>query len=136
MKTSEQMDVIGLVDLYEIALQMIEKFVELDASIELGLYGNFFFARSLGLAAIVILKLYRSSLSVHLSKERGERAYFAAIRLLRRRASDSPDLDAKLGTILTELWSSSAIFRDGAGNVDSLKVRVRTRLVRYVSMIY
>jgi hypothetical protein len=133
MKPTDKMDAIGLLALYEIALQMIEKIVQLDDSIELGLYATFFFARTLGLAAVVILKLYRSSLLMDVSKERGERAYFAAIRLFKRRASDSPDLDAKLATILTELWSSPAIFRDESGNIDSLKVRVRTRLVRYKS---
>jgi hypothetical protein len=132
MNAPDQTNIVGLVDLYEIAVQLVEKFVQLDASQNFGLYSTFYLARSLGVAAVVILKLYRSWLSTHLSKDRGERCYFAAVRLLRRRASDIPDLDSRLATILTELWSSTAAFRDAAGNTDSLYVRVRTRLVRYL----
>ena len=119
----------GLVDLYGIALRLIENFSAMDASRDLAFYSTFYLYRSLGLAAFVVLKLYRSSLELAIDRERGERCYFSTIRLLRKRTADDSDLDSKLATILTELWSSSLVFRDQEGHMDSLNVRVRSRLV-------
>jgi transcriptional regulatory protein LEU3 len=119
----------GLVDVYGIAIRLIEKFSALDESINLGSYSTFYLVRTLGLAAFVILRLYRSPVELVIDRERGERCYFAAIQLLRRRTVEEWDLESKLATILTELWSSSLIFRSSQGIVDSLLVRVRSRLV-------
>ena len=126
---NEQINRVRLIELYGIAIGMVEMFSSLDASMDFALFSTYYFARSLGLAAFVILKLTRCTWNLLIDRERGERCYFSAIRLLRRRSSDSPDLDSKLAMILTELWSSRSVFRDSSGNVESLRVRVRSRLV-------
>ena len=122
----------GYLDLYGIAISLVEKFAELDTSGDFAHYATFYHSRALGLAAFVILKLYRSSVELAIDRARGEHCYFAVIRMYRKRSLEinfNADLESKLATILTELWSSSMIFRTNDGNVDSLNVRVRSRLV-------
>ncbi len=122
----------GYLDLYGISVSLIEKFAELDATTDLAFYSTFQLSRALGLAAFVILKLHRSALELAIDRGRGERCYFAAIRLYRKRSLDTSfnsDLESKLAVILAALWSSSMVFRTSEGNVDSLSVRVRSRLV-------
>jgi hypothetical protein len=119
----------GLVDTFGIATRLIEKFSELDVSVNLALYSTFYHSRTLGLAALVILKLCRSSLELFIDRDRGMRCYFAAIQLLRKRSVRDADLDTRLATILTEIWSSTLIFRNSHGVTDSISVRVRSRLV-------
>ncbi len=122
----------GFLDLYGIAVSLVEKFAELDASMNFAHYATFYHSRSLALAAFVILKLYRSSVELSIDRARGERCYFAVIQLYRKRSLEinfNADLESKLATLLTELWSSAKVFRNSDGNVDSLNVRVRSRLV-------
>lgn len=120
---------IGLVDVYGIALRLIEKFSALNASTNIASHSTFYLYRSLGLAAFVILRLCRSPVELVIDRERGKRCYFIAIQLLRTRIVEEVDLDSKLATILTDLWSSSLVFRTREGVVDSLLVRVKSRLV-------
>lgn len=127
--SKELVNCAGLVELYGIATGLVDVYWGADTLGDFALFSTFYFSRALGLAAFVILKLYRCTFGVQLNKEHGERCYFNAIHLIRRRASGTPDLDSKLATILTELWSSPVVFRDPQGNADSLKVRVRNRLV-------
>lgn len=124
----DQTDPVGLVELFGVAVSLIETFAQLDTSSDFALYSSFYFSRCLGLAAIVILKLSRNTPQLTINLDRGEQCYFTAIRLLRRRAINSPDLDTKLADILTQLWSSQLIFRDTDGNVDSLQLRIKSRL--------
>lgn len=119
----------GLMELYGIAIGLIEKYSAMDAATDLALYSTFYHSRTLGLASFVILKLHHSPQHLVIDRERGERCYFSVIRLCRRRCLDTPDLDSKLATILTELWSSSMVFRGPDGTVDALNVRIRSRLV-------
>ncbi|KAJ9606353.1 hypothetical protein H2200_009314 [Cladophialophora chaetospira] len=125
----------GFIDLYGISTSLIEKFAELDTATDLASYSTFYLSRALGLAAFVILKLHRSSLGLTLDRARGESCYFTAIRLYKKRSlltSFNADLESKLAVILTELWSSSIIFRTNEGNLDSMSVRVRSRLTMNV----
>ena len=119
----------GLVELYGIAIGLIEKYSSMDAASDLALYSTFYLSRALGLAAFVVLKLHHSPQHLVIDRERGERCYFSVIRLCRRRSLDTPDLDSRLATILTELWSSSMVFRGPDGIFDALNVRIRSRLV-------
>jgi transcriptional regulatory protein LEU3 len=119
----------GLVDVYGIAVRMIERFSALNVTTNIAAHSTFYLYRTLGLAAFVILKLYRSPMELVIDRERGERCYFLAVQLLRRRSVQEVDLDSKLATILTELWSSSLVFRTREGLVNSLPVRVKSRLV-------
>jgi hypothetical protein len=122
---------IGFVELYSIATKLIEQFSMLDTTSDLAWYSTMYQWRTLGLAATVILRLYRSTMELYIDRDRGHRCYFTAIHLLRKRAVTDNDLEAKLATILEKLWPSTMVFRGSDGVVNSIHVRVRGRLVSH-----
>lgn len=127
--TADTARILGLLEVYNVAVGLIEAFSALDAATDFALYSTFYYSRSLALACLVILKLHRCSLEIPTDREKGEICYFGAVHLLRRRAVFSPDLDSKLSAMFIDLWSSTAVFRNAEGHVDSLRVRIRSRLV-------
>ena len=80
------------------------------------------------LAAFIILKISRSYLAGRVDLGSGEKAYFAAIVSLREFSLQNDDLYARGAMILTQLWTSSRVFRRPDGVIDALTLRIRTRL--------
>ena len=80
------------------------------------------------LAAFIILKISRSYLAGKVDLRSGEKAYFMAIVSLRESSLQNDDLYARGAMILTQLWTSTRVFRRPNGIVDGLSLRIRTRL--------
>lgn len=92
-----------------------------------------FIERTLTLIGFVILKLVRSPLSQHLDLAAGEQAFFSAAHCSKNMSLQNGDLGARCATISTNLWNSSKIFRRKDGHIESLGLRLRTRLSMSVS---
>ncbi|KXT09834.1 hypothetical protein AC579_9300 [Pseudocercospora musae] len=120
--------------MYDVAIDLIELALELDKSANVADFGPVFFARLLDCAAIAILRLCRSDISHQLDPDRGRRAYFALIIFHRKHSVRQDDAFARFSIILTNLWTSTRIFKSASGSIDSLHVRSRARLG--MSMVY
>ncbi|KPI35057.1 uncharacterized protein AB675_7199 [Cyphellophora attinorum] len=121
----------GMIELYGIAINVIEKFAELDADTDYAHYASFYHTRTLLLAAYVVLKLHRTPPELSIDRGLGESCYFKVIALLRKKSLHSTfeaDLDLKAAVLLTQLWSSTTVFRNAQGHTDSLSVRIRSRM--------
>jgi transcriptional regulatory protein LEU3 len=92
-----------------------------------------FVDRTVTLAGFCILKLVRSPLAQHLDLLAGEQAYFYAVQFTKSMSLQSNDLPARAAAIMTNLWNSSKVFRKKDGTVESLGLRLRTRLSMSVS---
>jgi transcriptional regulatory protein LEU3 len=122
----------GMIELYGIAINLIQKFAELDADTDYAHYASFYHTRTLLLAAYVVLKLHRTPPELSIDRGIGESCYFKVIALLRKKSLHSTfeaDLDLKAAVLLTQLWSSTTVFRNAQGHTDSLSVRIRSRMV-------
>ncbi|KAH8691150.1 hypothetical protein BGW36DRAFT_387780 [Talaromyces proteolyticus] len=106
MVNPEDMDNLGIIKLYSISRSVIEGATELDKRIGFSVYSTFYHLRSLLLAASLILKISRSHLSTQVDLVGGERSYFSVIQFARRRSVEPSDLDSRVVSILTQLWSS------------------------------
>ena len=80
------------------------------------------------LAAFIVLKISRSCLAGRVDLRTGEKAYFSTIVSLRESSLENDDLYARGAMILTQLWTSTRLFRGPDGIVDGLSLRIRTRL--------
>ncbi|KAF7190402.1 Regulatory protein LEU3 [Pseudocercospora fuligena] len=120
--------------MYDLAVDLIELAMELDKSANIADFGPVFFARLLDSAAIAILRLCRSDISDQLDLDRGRKAYFALIVFHRKHSVRQDDAFARFSIILTNLWTSTRIFKSENGSTDSLHVRSRARLG--MSMVY
>lgn len=92
-----------------------------------------FIDRTLTLTGFAILKLARSPLAQHLDMAAGEQAYFYGVQFSKNMSLQNNDLGARAAAIMTNLWGSSRIFRRKDGQVESLGLRLRTRLSMSVS---
>ena len=79
------------------------------------------------LAACVILKVLRSCLAEQVDRRAGEEAYFATITTLRESSLENNDLCARGAMVLSQLWTSSQVFRQPDGVVDGLTLYIRSR---------
>ncbi|PVI04715.1 hypothetical protein DM02DRAFT_160539 [Periconia macrospinosa] len=87
-----------------------------------------FIDRTIALAGFIILKLYRSPLAAHLNLNAGETAFSLAIQFTKATSMQNNDLASRCANILANLWGSSRVFRRKGGAVESLGLRLRTRL--------
>jgi transcriptional regulatory protein LEU3 len=92
-----------------------------------------FIDRTLQLAGFCILKLCRSPIAQHLDATAGERAYSTAAQFSKSTSLQKGDIGERCAAILTNLWGSTKIFRRKDGSVESLGIRLRTRLSMSVS---
>jgi transcriptional regulatory protein LEU3 len=83
--------------------------------------------------AMDILKLVRSSLAPHLDLAAGEKAYFQAVDFLKSVSLQQGDIYVRTAFIMNDLWHSQKVFRKKNGQVESLGLRLRTRLGMSVS---
>jgi hypothetical protein len=79
------------------------------------------------LAACILLKILRSRLTDQVDGRAGEEAYFATITTLRESSLENNDLCARGAMVLSQLWTSSRIFRQPDGLVDGLTLYIRSR---------
>ena len=96
-------------------------------------YFSFAMDRSITLAGFVILKLHRSSVASHLDLAAGEKAYFQAVEFLKSVALQPGDVYVRTAQIMKDLWSSDKVFRKKNGQIESLGLRLRSRLGMSVS---
>jgi transcriptional regulatory protein LEU3 len=96
-------------------------------------YFSFAMDRSITLAGFVILKLVRSSIAPNLDLAAGEKAYFQAVQFLKSVSLQQGDIYVRTALIMNDLWSSNKVFRKKNGQIESLGLRLRTRLGMSVS---
>ncbi|KAL5119569.1 hypothetical protein ACEQ8H_002415 [Pleosporales sp. CAS-2024a] len=96
-------------------------------------YFSFAMDRSITLAGFIILKLVRSSLAPHLDLAAGEKAYSQAIQFLKSISLQQGDIYVRTALIMKDLWGSNKVFMKKNGQVESLGLRLRTRLGMSVS---
>jgi hypothetical protein len=81
------------------------------------------------LAAYCLINISQSSLKDHIDPPKAEEAVFKAIKFVKSRSIQNNDLDARNGIILTQLWSSTSIFKRKDGTQDGLELLLHSRLV-------
>ncbi|CAO2651831.1 Nn.00g001140.m01.CDS01 [Neocucurbitaria sp. VM-36] len=92
-----------------------------------------FIDRTITLAGFTILRLVRSPLAQHLDLAAGEKAFFQAVQFLKNVSLQQGDIGLRTALIMNDLWGSSRVFRRKDGRVESLGLRLRTRLSMSVS---
>jgi transcriptional regulatory protein LEU3 len=92
-----------------------------------------FVDRTITLAGFSILKLCRSPLAQHLDLASGEQAFFQAVQFTKNVSMQAGDIGMRTAHIMNDLWNSSRVFRRKDGRVDSLTLRLRTRLSMSIS---
>ncbi|KIV97159.1 hypothetical protein PV10_00941 [Exophiala mesophila] len=118
----------GLVGLFHLACQWAEQATTLDQATDWALYSSESYFRHIALAAAIILRISHSpQFKSTVDFAAGERAYFAAIRILKRRSLHTGDVNAQVAQRLTELWHKDDCFKNSDGSYDSLNVRTRSR---------
>lgn len=121
----------GLIELFHLACGWAEQATTLDQETDWALYSSESYFRHIALAAATILRISHSpQLKSNVDFAAGERAYFAAVRILKRRSLHTGDVNAQMAQLLTELWHNDYCFKNPDGSYDSLNVRTRSRGVR------
>jgi transcriptional regulatory protein LEU3 len=92
-----------------------------------------FIDRTITLAGFSILRLVRSPLAQHLDLLAGEQAYHQAVQFLKNVSLQPGDIHVRTAYMLSDLWGSEKVFRRKDGRVDSLYLRLRTRLSMSIS---
>ncbi|KAE8833822.1 hypothetical protein PTNB85_03805 [Pyrenophora teres f. teres] len=92
-----------------------------------------FIDRTITLAGFTILRLVRSPLAQHLDLHAGERAFSQACEFLKSVSLQPGDIHYRTAHIMKDLWGSEKVFRNKDGRVESLYLRLRTRLSMSVS---
>ena len=122
-------------EVFHIACVFIDSNVTEDRRTDAALYTSEQNYRTLTLAAITILRICRSpEASLSIDQMLGEQSYFAAIQLLRKRILKNNDVNARMSSILSQLWQSRRVFIQDDGSFDSLHVRIRSRGVSLSSV--
>ncbi len=122
----------GLTELFSIARMVIDNVMALDQTQICAVSSTAYIHRSVILSAFTILKISKSLLKPYLDLESGKKSYFFAIALLRMNSLENDDLSAMGAMILTQLWTSSKIFRRANGAMSSLRLSVRSRMTMSV----
>lgn len=124
-----------LVELFYLSCHWTEQATSLDQATDWAVYSSESYARHILLVATIILRISHShQLKASIEPRTGERAFFAAVKLLKRRSLQSGDVNAQLALQLSELWHNDSCFRGSNGGYDSLEVRTRGRGVSQSNM--
>ncbi|KAL7916132.1 hypothetical protein GGI35DRAFT_21864 [Trichoderma velutinum] len=118
----------GILLTYYISCELIQTAVRLDKSQDFALYCSQSQARAIACAAACILRVQRSDLRTQINTDLGEDMYFESIRMSKKRSIQNNDLDSRIATILTQLWSSTRVFKFKDGSTDGLRLFLRGRL--------
>jgi hypothetical protein len=92
-----------------------------------------FIDRTITLAGFSILRLVRSPLAQHLDLAVGEQAFSQALQFLRNVSLQPGDISIRTASIMRDLWGSDKVFRKRDGRIESLGLRLRTRLSMSIS---
>jgi hypothetical protein len=92
-----------------------------------------FIDRTITLAGFSILKLCRSPLAQHLDLAAGEQAFFQSVQFTKNVSMQAGDIGMRTAHIMNDLWNSNRVFRRKDGRIESLGLRLRTRLSMSVS---
>ncbi|ORY13135.1 hypothetical protein BCR34DRAFT_481452 [Clohesyomyces aquaticus] len=130
---SQNPDVEALSRLYSLCVSTVQAAKTLVQTANLKTVCSSFIDRSMNLMGFVILKISRSPLAPHLDLAAGEQAYSFAVQFSKDQSLLQHDIGARCAAIMTQLWGSSKIFRRRDGRIESLGLRLRTRLSMSVS---
>lgn len=92
-----------------------------------------FIDRTITLAGFSILRLCRSPMAQHLDLAVGEQAFMQAMQFLKNVSLLKGDIGIRTALIMRDLWGSNNVFRRKDGRIESLGLRLRTRLSMSVS---
>ncbi|KAF2686999.1 hypothetical protein K458DRAFT_297131 [Lentithecium fluviatile CBS 122367] len=126
-------DTEALIRLYSLCVSTLQAAHTMTQETNFAFISQSFIDRTVSLAGFCLLKLCRSTLSQHLDLAEGERAYVYAAQFSKSTSLQKNDLGERCAAILTNLWGSSRVFRRKNGVVESLGIRLRTRLSMSVS---
>jgi transcriptional regulatory protein LEU3 len=125
----------GILQMYFISCDLIGAASRLDEHRDFANHSTRCQSRVISFAAVCILRVHRSSLREQLNTEIGEAMFFEVIRMTKKRSIQNNDLDARTAIILTQLWSSTRLFKFKDGSIDGLRVLLRGRLVRLLPIL-
>ena len=122
----------NLIELYHLACSWIEQASDMDRTNDWAMYSSEPYFRTITLIAGIILRVCHShQLKYKIDLRLGERSYFTAVKLLKKRSLQPNDVNSHTATILSGLWHSDYCFRRQDGAYNSLVVRIRGRGVRF-----
>lgn len=126
-------DADGLSRFYSLCVTTINTATALAQQVHFASVSQSFVDRTICLAGFSILRLVRSPLAQHLDLTSGEQAFFQAVQFLKNVSLQSGDIGMRTALIMNDLWNSSKVFRRKDGRIESLGLRLRTRLSMSVS---
>ncbi len=129
LASADNVDHCGMLEVHSTASDIIESVRELDKAGDLVPHLSHGDARMISRAGFCLLRICHSSLKSHIDLQSTEDKFFFAVSIFKRRSIQNNDLDAVTAKMLTQLWSSTKIFRQEDGSNSSLQVRLRGRLV-------
>lgn len=125
----ESVDKTGFLKVFSIACDVLDGMQQLENTRNYAINGARFDNWVIMLAAFTILRLLRSEVAPYLDSKKGEQSYFGAIDLFRKLSVQTNDLQARGAIIMAQLWATLNIFRKQDESSDSLRLRIRSRLV-------
>jgi len=128
-------DADGLCRFYSLCVSVIQTATDMTMTnhAAFALVSQSFIDRTIALAGFTILRLVRSPLAQHLDLATGERAFSQAVQFLKNVSLQEGDIGLRTALIMRDLWNSERTFRRKDGRLDSLGLRLRTRLSMSVS---
>ena len=128
-------DAEGLSRFYSLCISVIQSASTMQTTqkIHLPSVSQSFIDRTITLAGFTILRLVRSPLAQHLDLLAGERAFSQAYDFLQNVSLQPGDIHFRTAHIMKDLWGSDKVFRKKDGRVESLYLRLRTRLSMSIS---
>ncbi|UPX17520.1 uncharacterized protein EKO05_0007869 [Ascochyta rabiei] len=126
-------DADGLSRFYSLCVSTINAAAAMAQQVHFASVSQSFVDRTICLAGFSILRLVRSPLAQHLDLASGEQAFFQAAQFLKNVSLQPGDIGVRTAMIMHDLWNSSKVFRRKDGRIESLGLRLRTRLSMSVS---
>lgn len=126
-------DAEALSRLYALCVSVIQTAYAISEQINLPTVSQAFIERTITLAGFSILRLVRSPIAQHLDLSSGEQAFSQAVQFLKNVSLQPGDISVRIGHIMSDLWNSNKVFRRKDGRIESLGLRLRTRLSMSIS---
>jgi len=126
-------DADGLSRFYSLCVSTINTATAMAQTVNLASVSQSFVDRTICLAGFTILRLVRSPIAQHLDLASGEQAFFQAVQFLKNVSLQPEDIGMRTALIMHDLWNSNKVFRRKDGRIESLGLRLRTRLSMSVS---
>ncbi|KAL5392286.1 hypothetical protein DPSP01_000800 [Paraphaeosphaeria sporulosa] len=126
-------DAESLSRLYSLCISTLQTAHAMTQQANFAFISQSFIDRTVTLAGFVILKLTRSHIHQHFDLAAGEQAYYNAAQFSKATSLQNGDLGERCCQILKDLWQSNRVFRRRDGSIESLGIRLRTRLSMSVS---